>query len=129
LALSFELDAQRIGKPILDQQRMIADLSMDNQILQGLAPSLRCRRLVTFIILSSLLLLLSLCGLRDWICSIYVAVDHFLHGWHHAFEVLDLLWWQIFQYLTLGPPQYKWRDSLFQAFERLDESLGIFKFF
>jgi len=128
LALSFELDAQRIGKPILDQKRMIADLSMDDQILQGLAPSLRCRRLVISIILSSFLSL-SLCGLCDWICSIYVTVDHFLHVWHHAFEVLDLLWWQIFQYLTLGPPQYKWRDSLFQAFERLDESLGIFKFF
>lgn len=107
---------------------MIADLSMDDQILQGLAPSLRCRRLVISIILSSFLSL-SLCGLCDWICSIYVTVDHFLHVWHHAFEVLDLLWWQIFQYLTLGPPQYKWRDSLFQAFERLDESLGIFKFF
>lgn len=128
MALSFELDAQRIGKPILDQKRMIADLSMDDQILQGLAPSLRCRRLVISIILSSFLSL-SLCGLCDWICSIYVTVDHFLHVWHHAFEVLDLLWWQIFQYLTLGPPQYKWRDSLFQAFERLDESLGIFKFF
>ena len=123
MALSFELDAQRIGKLVLDQKRMIADLSMDDQILQGLASSLRCCRLAISIILSSL------CGLCDWICSIYVTVDHFLHGWHHAFEVLDLLWWQIFQYLTLGPPQYKWRDSLFQAFERLDESLGIFKFF
>ena len=110
-----------------NQERMIAHLSMQNQILKNLTAfcfldrTLSGRGLVVcFYTFGDLL---------NWICVIYVLMNGALRFHHFAVEILYYLGWEVLEYLLFGSTQDEWRNSFFETFECLDEILGVLKFF
>ena len=100
---------------------MVAHLSMEDQVAQGLLLLLLCSLL--FPSCSVLCLHVG----SEWEPLVYFFVDFGLEGRHRAWIVLDDFWWELFQDLLLGAPQDKRCDSPLQALERVDEGFCLFE--